>query len=109
VRRPIIAVLFPGKFPTTFNGQARLESGKCGRGFDASLKRRQNFHYSFFPLRFFDRFGNDETVRARPDMRDAQVVACSPQIRGRKLLRATLQMRARLRVLFTSRISGVEG
>ena len=93
----------------TFNGQARLESGKCGRGFDASLKRRQNFYYSFFLLRFFDRFGNDETVRARPDMQDAQVVACFPHIRARKLLRATLQKCARLRVLLTGRISGVEG
>jgi len=42
----------------TFNGQARLESGNCGRGFDASLKRRQDFYYSFSQLRFFDRFGN---------------------------------------------------
>jgi hypothetical protein len=52
---------------------------------------------------------SDETVRARPDMQDAQVFACFLYIRARKLLRATLQMRAGLRVLFTSRISGVEG
>jgi hypothetical protein len=52
---PIIAVLFPQKFPMTFNGQARPESGKCGRGFDASLMRRQNFYYLFSELRFFDR------------------------------------------------------
>jgi hypothetical protein len=58
VRRPSIAVLFPRKFPMTFNGQARLECGKCSRGFDASLKRRENFYCSFSQLRFFDRFGN---------------------------------------------------
>jgi hypothetical protein len=46
---------------------------------------------------------------ARPDMQDAQVVACFLHIRARKLLRATLQTRAGLRVLFTGRISGVEG
>ncbi len=47
--------------------------------------------------------------RARPEVQDAQVVACFLHIRARKLLRATLQMRARLRVLFAGRISGVEG
>jgi hypothetical protein len=52
---------------------------------------------------------SDETVRARPDLQDAQVVACFLHIRARKLLRETLQPRAGLRVLFTGRISGVEG
>jgi len=51
----------------------------------------------------------DETVRARPDPLDAQVVDCLLHIQARKLLRATLQMCERLRVLFTGRISGVEG
>jgi folate-dependent tRNA-U54 methylase TrmFO/GidA len=52
---------------------------------------------------------SDEIVRARPEVQDAQVVACFLHIGARKLLRATLQMRARLRVLFAGRISGVEG
>ena len=52
---------------------------------------------------------SDETVRARPNMQDAQVVACFLHIRARKLLRATLQTRAGLRVLITLRISSVEG
>jgi folate-dependent tRNA-U54 methylase TrmFO/GidA len=52
---------------------------------------------------------SDEIVRARPEVQDAQVVACFLHIRARKLLRATLQKRARLRVLFAGRISGVEG
>jgi hypothetical protein len=46
------------KISNDFNRQARLESGKCGCDFNASLKRRQNFYYSFSQLRFFDRFGN---------------------------------------------------
>jgi folate-dependent tRNA-U54 methylase TrmFO/GidA len=49
------------------------------------------------------------SVIARPDMQDAQVVECFLHIRARKLLRASLQMRARLRVLFAGRISGIEG
>jgi hypothetical protein len=48
----------------TFNGQARLESGKCCRGFDAGLKRRENFYCSFSQLRFFDHFGNAASAGA---------------------------------------------
>ena len=48
----------------TFNGQARLESGKCSRGFDAGLMKRQHFYDSFSELGFLDRFGN--AVRRAP-------------------------------------------
>jgi hypothetical protein len=41
-----------------FNWQARLESGKWDRGFDAGLMKRQHFYDSFSEVRIFDRFGN---------------------------------------------------
>ena len=39
-----IAIIFPRKFPMTFNGQARPESGKCGRGLDVGSKLSQPAH-----------------------------------------------------------------
>src|SRR5882672_12781499 len=71
----------------TFNEQARTESGKCGRGFNAGLMKRQNFYGSFSELRFFDRFGNAarrapspaSSFNRPPRVSRVTVVATSPR------------------------------
>lgn len=44
----------------------RPESGKCGRGLDASLMKRQNFYDSFSEFHFFDRFGSEARRASAP-------------------------------------------